>query len=1164
MDELRARLVERCDDVAVSYWGEPLIRTRSELRWGTRNGSLALALWPPHKRGLWRDRGGDAGGDMLDMAQQENSGSFARGVEDACRRVGYSPASLDQTLTAEQRARRERIAAADARRREIERARAAAKAKRADEQDRNRRVRVAQFIAGNADGIEAGSLGDRYLVETRGIPRPAAGWPDAVRFLDAWNDMPPAAVFIATDDAGQVCGVQKVEIDGQAKKIRKISRGAFAGTGAVVRLPGPATGPLVIGEGPETGLSPWAATEFETWISLGSLSKLPLPPGRTIVVCRDDDPHNSPADKALRLAIARWQRAGHTVCVATPWEVRRHDRSDFNDVIREGGVDAVRARIDAAMRAPQPRRRIPVHEARRRMRDIASRFTSIVRNHAGDDPPPVLAAKIGVAVGKSSTTREEVAVLLATMRAAADDRTLAFLVPTHRLGREAADAFNLLDVARAAGLTAAIWRGRSAEDPDAPGQTMCRDLERTYDAMAAGADIETSCCRKKMPDGTVVECPFFRECGYQKQKAQRADLWFGAHELMFQEKPAALGDLAGLIVDESFWQAGLEDKRDLSLSTLSLAPLPPGIDGQRLQFLRGLLAEVLSEHADGPARRAAFAEAESLLTADMAGEAARLEWRMKTDPGFHPGMTRQEYKDARLKAAGNRVVRRLASVWKAVEALLREDGPEASGRLSLTTEATDDGFVRMLEIKGRKDVRSGWQVPTFLIDATLEIDLVRGYFPQADLVADIEAQAPHQRIIQATGRSCAKSHFFADAADDRHLRKLAGTIGMMARKYAPDRVLVVAQLPVRGWLETYTIPPANVEFAHHNAVAGLDHWGPQPDDPGVAAMICVGRTLPSPDQIENMAEALTGTAVERLPGWYQKRQVAREMSNGQMATTEADFHPDTIAETIRRDVCEGQIVQIIGRPRGVNRTKENPVDVIVLTDVPLPLPVDHLVQASDLDPSPTDRMLAEEGAAFSNSSDVATVFETLWKTAGAAKTALNRAGRWVPFPYALQDEGNETDLPADFVRVEYKRTGSGRDKSRALFDLSRIPDPQAWLTKRLGPLVHYAVIEQAQDRPKRPPQPIGVVEEPAAQAAAETVIPAAIEPQPAGDDGFGTVEFWDNDPFFQPPVEREIGKMTDIRDLDRIRGSSENIETKQNTIGGYIPASHERSRCHRP
>jgi hypothetical protein len=103
--------------------------------------------------------------------------------------------------------------------------------------------------------------------------------------------------------------------------------------------------------------------------------------------------------------------------------------------------------------------------------------------------------------------------------------------------------------------------------------------------------------------------------------------------------------------------------------------------------------------------------------------------------------------------------------------------------------------------------------------------------------------------------------------------------------------------------------------------------------------------------------------------------------------------------------------------------------------------------------------------------------------------------------------------------VEYQRAGSGRDKSRALFDLSRIPDPQAWLTKRFGPLVHYAVLEQAPDRPKRPPQPIGLAEEPAVQTAdapaAETVIPAAIEPQPADGDGIGTVELWDNDPLFQ-------------------------------------------------
>ncbi len=36
-------------------------------------------------------------------------------------------------------------------------------------------------------------------------------------------------------------------------------------------------------------------------------------------------------------------------------------------------------------------------------------------------------------------------------------------------------------------------------------------------------------------------------------------------------------------------------------------------------------------------------------------------------------------------------------------------------------------------------------------------------------------------------------------------------------------------------------------------------------------------------------------------------------------------------------------MQIIGRARGVNRTKDNPVDVLVMTNAPLPIPVERLI-----------------------------------------------------------------------------------------------------------------------------------------------------------------------------------------------------------------------------
>ena len=46
----------------------------------------------------------------------------------------------------------------------------------------------------------------------------------------------------------------------------------------------------------------------------------------------------SPADRALKRSMSTWLAAGVDVTIATPWPIRRHDRSDFNDTIKEGGA----------------------------------------------------------------------------------------------------------------------------------------------------------------------------------------------------------------------------------------------------------------------------------------------------------------------------------------------------------------------------------------------------------------------------------------------------------------------------------------------------------------------------------------------------------------------------------------------------------------------------------------------------------------------------------------------------------------------------------------------------------------------------------------------------------------------------------------------------------
>jgi hypothetical protein len=516
--------------------------------------------------------------------------------------------------------------------------------------------------------------------------------------------------------------------------------------------------------------------------------------------------------------------------------------------------------------------RKPVLEARRIMSAAITRFFEAAAQHDSDSdkPAPVHAVRVDVAVGKSLAARQGAAATLASMRARGDDRTVVFAVPTHALGEEAAAEFEALPAARAAGLTADIWRGRSASDPDNPGELMCRDLDRVTDAQDASQPVQTACCKAKSPPGaSVMQCPFFDVCGYQAQRQRSADAWFVAHEMLFTERPTAIGDVAVVVVDEAAWQDGLEGEQGhpiaLALDSLAVDDIVPGdpLAGQRLRFLRGLTLEALRGGvvADGPVLREDMQAVG--MTPQGAAEARALEWRRKVDAGLHPAMTTAERKAAVRAAEGNRTIRRLAMFWRAIEALLCDGGPTASGWAALAWSETKEGQVRVLRLKGRKPVRDGWQAPTLLLDATMNVDLVRPFWPTVELVADVAAETPHQRIRQVVDRSYSKRYLeLHDDLDDderrrrtRHLRSLNATLATIGRAYAPGRTLVVAQKAIKEVLPTVGMLPPSIELAHHNAVAGLDGWRNV-----VALVVVVGRTAPPPASVAHMAEALTGSA----------------------------------------------------------------------------------------------------------------------------------------------------------------------------------------------------------------------------------------------------------------------------------------------------------------
>jgi hypothetical protein len=103
--------------------------------------------------------------------------------------------------------------------------------------------------------------------------------------------------------------------------------------GGVVRL-GPATNPLMVGEGIETCLAAMQATGQSAWAALSTsgLRSLQLPPEvQEVTILADGD---EAGESAAKSAAQRWRRGGRRVRVARP-----PAGMDFNDVLMRLGPE---------------------------------------------------------------------------------------------------------------------------------------------------------------------------------------------------------------------------------------------------------------------------------------------------------------------------------------------------------------------------------------------------------------------------------------------------------------------------------------------------------------------------------------------------------------------------------------------------------------------------------------------------------------------------------------------------------------------------------------------------------------------------------------------------------------------------------------------------------
>jgi hypothetical protein len=667
---------------------------------------------------------------------------------------------------------------------------------------------------------------------------------------------------------------------------------------------------------------------------------------------------------------------------------------------------------------------------------------------------PAHGVKASTGIGK---TEQTVARLAKYFRAKASTRPWLYLVPTHRLGEKVADDFRALHERQ---ITTGVYRSRRADDPAIPGNLdrpkhervkMCLALEKVKLAEMCGQDPEKTCCKNKQR-----QCEFYNECGFQRQmRGDRPQVIIAAHNMLFHPH-RYFKDLAGVILDETFYQKGMrgfevtrrdEDDDGFTLSDLVADHRALPLDGG--SYWRDVFIEMLHRHPPGGLQRDFFV---GKIRPQDCTENKKDEWeiirRMKK---LTPEMSLEQIAELEEEAFFVRRTKFMAGVWHELRELLQSRAGTVSGRLVLIENKKKQ---RMLRCYGHREVIEALKLPTLILDATLpDAEIIHIFYPQVEQTADIEVEmSPHVHVRQIYDAPVSQRKLFGTKnkqAKERHLKAVRRYVLQRWVETGRQKTLVICQKQAEDWLKKAGLPHG-IATEHFNNLSGLDHHK------DARLEILVGRTIPSPKAMEAQAGALTGIEpaekIVRKPEgrtnpWYEEEIRGIRLEDGSGIAVKCNKHPDKLTEALRWQACEAELVQAIGRARAVNREAHEPLDIdILLPDAVLPVTVDKGMRWKE--PSPMVEMAAE-GVVLTNPKDMSEAWPQMWATADAAKKALQRARRG--------NEGHFSSISIllencpSFQRLLYRTARRGRPVA-AFYDPALVPDPRAWLENKLGPL----------------------------------------------------------------------------------------------------------------
>ena len=681
-------------------------------------------------------------------------------------------------------------------------------------------------------------------------------------------------------------------------------------------------------------------------------------------------------------------------------------------------------------------------DARKELDAQLARFCACVLDlHGGGETlaAPRLGIRATVGLGKSTAARRHIADLIGALASKGLPYRVMNFVPSLGLADETADAWAEL------GVGVAVLRGYEARERGSR-RPMCLDLVAVRAAAAAGFDIQSSVCYQSR----TKLCPHFATCPKQanRREVEKADVVVAAYDALFTGFAGGSADVALVVVDEACWPRSLGETSGLTIEALSqvgLAGIAPSRsqdrDGSTLADLvasRQGLAIALGQlptgdvHAD--ALKSSGNDAHQCEAAELA-EIAALPERMLF-PGQGPQARRAALDLSTRRAVGLKVI----ALWRGLKTLL--SGDEAGVAKIWLGDRDSKSGQRPIVLWHRKLVSGEFVgLPLLHLDATLRADMAQTILPGLEVVV-IEAKAPYQLVRHISGRfgmgSLVPSSRNSPEDEQRRANRLSECVDYVrwhARRHAPGRCLVITYKAI----EEAFAGIEGVAVAHYNAVAGLDGWR------NIACLFLIGRPLPASPQLHQMTGALLDRSVA---GRYMSTDVGVLTRTGRATSLRTVRHSDPSAELLRAAICDDEVIQALGRGRGINRTEDNPLEVHLMADVALPLAYDRVLAWDNVRPDIVQRMLLA-GLAVDSPADAAMTHPGLFGSVSQAEKVFQRAAFGGQNP--IRDIYREMSAKS----ATYRRPGRGRGWQRAWWIDGSEAEARALLEAAVGPLAEW-------------------------------------------------------------------------------------------------------------